>query len=257
MRCNEKTIIGKNYISLRSTKSVVEYLSEYSNGGFIEGTVVIAREQTGALGNDGKKWYSPMDGFYMAYNLKQKFPIERLYLYYYANALAVTETLTHFNVKSNVRWLNDIMVNGKKIGVIVVNTLISGVHVNSIIVGIFINLNNRVKFLPEDLRDTATSVIDETGEKVDLKEFQSVLICYINKYLNMLKKKKRENDLHIVKQWCENSGMLRKRIAISLYNGDIILGVLEGINPENGALIIRMEDSRLTEVYNIEEVKVL
>lgn len=98
-------------------------------------TLVVAERQTAGRGRRGRQWQSPMNGFYFSIGMpheKGGFLPPTLSL---AVAVALAERITALNVVNiQVKWPNDIVVNGAKIAGILVEkaqkTLVAGVGVN-------------------------------------------------------------------------------------------------------------------------------
>ena len=239
MRCNEKPIIGKHEISINTTANVMDYFEKFDNMELVEGTVVIAKQQTGALSEKGHKWVSPQGGMYLAYNLSKKIHVSDMYFYYYANCLAVIDTLKYYNIDAKARWYNDIYVGEKKIGTILIKSEINNMYLSKIIIGIYINVNNSMKLFPQDIAQKATSVVDELGYEVNFHEFKQVLICNINKYLNILRSKKRKNYEVITEAWAKNSVHINNKVVVKTYGGEEISGVFSGLDPANGEVILK------------------
>jgi BirA family transcriptional regulator, biotin operon repressor / biotin---[acetyl-CoA-carboxylase] ligase len=126
------------------------------------GTVVVAEEQTAGIGRHGHTWHSPpAGGLYISIILRLDHVLPVLTM---ALGLAVARAI---DAQCDIRWPNDVMLNGRKLAGVMVQTAEKGV----LIAGIGVNAN-QTQF-PEELRDIATSLRIETGrdhEKPELLE---------------------------------------------------------------------------------------
>jgi BirA family biotin operon repressor/biotin-[acetyl-CoA-carboxylase] ligase len=100
--------------SVTSTNTIAK---EMAAQGAIEGTVIIAREQTEGRGRMGRTFYSPSSsGIYFTVILRPKLNLEDSLLITTATAVAVAQAIeTVAKVKASIKWVNDIFVAGKKV----------------------------------------------------------------------------------------------------------------------------------------------
>ncbi len=124
-----------------STQSVAKKLL---SPGISVGTVVVADKQEQGRGRLGRTWLSPVGGLYASIIL-QADPLISL-----RAGIAVAKGLRKLGIEAKLRWPNDVMVEGKKIGGILVE--VSG---DFAIVGVGVNL------VPVPL-ESATCVEEET-----------------------------------------------------------------------------------------------
>ena len=89
-----------------------------------------------------------------------------------ASCMAVVKTLEFYGVRADVKWPNDVFLNGKKICGILIKNSFEGENVKKSITGIGVNVNNDI---PKDLADIAINLKSVVGE-VDIDEFCKRLI---------------------------------------------------------------------------------
>lgn len=133
-----------------------------------EGTVVIARGQTGGRGRLGRSFHSPADsGIYMSVILRPQVTAERAVLITALCAAAVAKAIENLSGAScGIKWVNDIFIGGKKACGILCEAeaeLESG-RLKWVVAGIGINVS-RAEF-PQELKDIATSIANETGREI-------------------------------------------------------------------------------------------
>lgn len=158
-----------------STNTQLKLLAD---AGAPEGTCLMALEQTSGRGRQGRSFSSPKGhGLYLSLLLRPDCPPEQAGLITPMVAVATCDAIEQTShVRPQVKWVNDLVLGGKKLAGIlaemdgnwVSNTL------NYVIVGIGINLN-QLDF-PQELSTIATSLRLETGEKTELPQLAAQLI---------------------------------------------------------------------------------
>ena len=162
-------------IRLESVDSTNNYAKELRDKG--EDVVVWAKRQTGGRGTKGRSFSSREGGVYCSVlRFYQNRSANNAFQIMQSAAAAVCETLTAFGVQPQIKWPNDIYVNGKKIcGILIENTFACG-NVSSSIVGVGINVHN---VLEEELLPIATTLYRETGKKISVEEVAERLIKHL------------------------------------------------------------------------------
>lgn len=162
-----KIFLSKKYqnISINIHKildSTNTYAKKITLDGAEHGTIIIANEQTAGKGRFGRSFFSPANtGIYLSILFRPKKNIADTSLITIAAAVAVCktiETLTDSNPQ--IKWVNDIFLDGKKIcGILTeaVSDFESGI-VESVIVGIGINIKTTKGQFPKELKETAGSL---------------------------------------------------------------------------------------------------
>lgn len=140
------------------------------------GTVVIAGELRGGCGRFDREWFAPSGGLWMAVAWADTLLPEFARLLPLAAGTAGCEAIRNFGVDAAVKWVNDIHVQGRKIGGILCETFVGKEPGDRYhLVGIGINCNN-ISF-PEELKDSATSLHNELHEIIDLDRFALELLA--------------------------------------------------------------------------------
>lgn len=125
-----------------------------------DGSVFISDAQTGGRGRLGRKWSSPKGcAVYMSICLEPKIPVEQVSQLTLVAGMAVCRAIR----SSRIKWPNDVLIDGKKIGGILTEMTAEVDCANRVIIGIGINVNNEV--FTVDLVKKATSLYRETGKK--------------------------------------------------------------------------------------------
>ena len=148
--------------SIRSTNTV---LKNRAANGAPEGLALIAGEQTEGRGRMGRSFYSPADtGLYLSLLLRPEISAVEATNITACAAVAVAEAIEELSgVPAEIKWVNDVLVNGKKVCGILTEASMdceSGL-VSYVIVGIGINTSLPRGDFPEELRGIAGAVFDE------------------------------------------------------------------------------------------------
>lgn len=150
--------IGKEiyyFDSIDSTNTRAKKLAEEGAG---HGTLVIADEQTGGRGRRGKNWESEQGtAIYMSILLKPEIRPANASMLTLVAALAVTKGIQEeTGLLCQIKWPNDIVINGKKVCGILTEMSTQIDYINYIVVGIGINVRNEC--FPEEIAEMATSL---------------------------------------------------------------------------------------------------
>jgi BirA family biotin operon repressor/biotin-[acetyl-CoA-carboxylase] ligase len=140
----------------------------------VNGTIVSARNQTLGKGQKGNTWHTEEDKnltFSVLTYPKTK-PKYAFYLNIIAS-LAVHKALSDLNIHAKIKWPNDILVNKKKIGGILIENQINADGINQSIIGIGLNVNQSV--FKTNLN--ATSILNE-GVSVEINDILNQIYGY-------------------------------------------------------------------------------
>ena len=172
---NERGRCEMKRIFLEEIYSTNEYAKSLRALG--ENTLVVAKRQTGGRGTKGRSFSSLPGGVYLSLlTFYQNFPAENAFQIMQSAAAAVCETLVLRGVKPKIKWPNDVYVNGKKICGILIENALSGKDIASSVVGIGLNVWND---LPKELLPIATTLLKETGEKIEVEAVIETLVGFL------------------------------------------------------------------------------
>lgn len=152
------------YDTIDSTNARAKQLAEE---GYPEGTLVVASSQESGRGRRGRCWESPEgSGIYMTLLLKPVIDPNNASMLTLIAALAVAVSIAKCTgVPAGVKWPNDIIMQGKKVCGILTEMSAQFDYVNYIVIGIGINVHN--ESFPEETRETATSIYQQTGRHIN------------------------------------------------------------------------------------------
>ena len=147
--------------------------NELAKEGCGHGTLVTADAQEAGVGRRGRSWTSEKGtGIYMSMLLKPKMDTEYVSMLTLVAAMAVAKALENMGIYSEktpcIKWPNDIVLHKKKICGILTELTLDGTKINHIVIGIGINVLNQ-KF-PEEICETASSILLETGQTINRED---------------------------------------------------------------------------------------
>ena len=209
-----------------------------------EGAVVIAEEQTAGRGRAGRNWHSERaTGIYATLLLRPKIsPVQAPLLTMMAGLSAHAAIQAQTGLQPDLKWPNDLMLNGKKLGGILTEMHAEPTVVRFVIVGIGINVNQE-KF-PAELSAIATSLRAETGRGQSRLELLARLLREFETDYNRFL---RDGSGSVTERFTQVSSYASgKKVRVT--NGkETYIGVTAGLRPE-GLLQIRREDGALVTV---------
>ena len=227
------------YKTIGSTNTEAKLLAVKNAG---HGTTIIAEEQTEGRGRFGRKFFSPADsGIYMSIILRPELNIENSVLVTTAAAVAVCKAVEKFtNASARIKWVNDIFIDDKKVcGILTeaVTNFESGM-MDSIVVGIGLNVKTKNEDFPLELQDRAGSVLDD--EHYSIRNQLAAEI--INNVLNIAGNLK---DKSFMQEYKDRSMILGERILYKKDN-DWQEGCALDIDNYGGLIVYTSDGQKLT-----------
>lgn len=218
-----------------------------------EGTVVLAEEQTAGRGRAGRNWHSERaSGIYVTLLLRPKIsPMQAPLLTMMAGLSAYAAIQEQTGLQPDVKWPNDLIMNGKKLGGILTEMHAEPNLVRFLIVGIGINVNQE-KF-PAELNSVATSLRAESGKNQSRLELLARLLRGFETDYNRFL---RDGSSSVTERFAQVSSYARGKKVRVTNGSESYVGVTAGLRPE-GLLQIQREDGALVTVLagDVTEVR--
>lgn len=213
-------------LSFDKISSTQDYAHDLiSRGGAHNKTIVKALAQSAGRGRYRRTWVSHHGNLYVSFIYKIT---ERDPKLSYAVAVAIAETLISLGVNPQIKWPNDVLVDGKKISGVLIEYF-----QNFVIVGIGIN----IKTCPT-VKEYKTTKINNFVKDVDINDILSLLIKQMDKW-------RRVNFVSVRERWMDLAIAINKIIQYHGKPAELI-----GLN-EDGALVLR-DGSRYILTYGDE-----
>lgn len=212
-----------------------------------EGSLVVAESQTRGRGRLGREWDSPPGtGLYVSILLRPSLPPTEMPQITLTAAVAVVRALRRATgVAPGIKWPNDLLVDGKKLGGILTEMETESDQIRHLVVGLGLNINNREFPPPLDL--TATSLALATGSsfcrreilRAWLEEFEALYDLFLNRDFGV-----------ILDEWRGYNVTLGQTVTVRQGPGEISGLALEVAG--DGALLIRQSTGEVIRVTSGE-----
>jgi BirA family biotin operon repressor/biotin-[acetyl-CoA-carboxylase] ligase len=231
--------MGQRVIYFPSHASTMEAAKKEARLGAAAGTVVIAEEQTAGKGRVKRTWLSPRGSISLSlifYPDVSQLP----YLIMLASIAAARSIEAVAGLETQLKWPNDVLVNGRKICGILIENELKGDRVAWAVIGIGINVNIRMKDFPE-IADTATSLNDEVGKELSRVEIIRRLLVELERlYLSL------GDGKDIYREWRDRLITLGKRVRV-ISGKDVLQGVAEDVD-RDGSLLLKHSDGSISRI---------
>jgi BirA family transcriptional regulator, biotin operon repressor / biotin---[acetyl-CoA-carboxylase] ligase len=239
-----------HYFRARSTNDLALSLDQREAP---HGTVILAEEQTAGRGRMGRRWHSEKgSGIYSSVILRPPFaPSAAPILTLMAGLAARGAVLAATGLRADIRWPNDLLIGGKKVSGILTEMNAELDRLHKVVLGIGINVNHQR--MPEDLKDIASSLAIEGGQRYSRLEVLGALLRELERYYRMLLE---GGNRVIAAQWSAVSSYAKGRRLRIRRGNDEFTAITAGLD-QSGALQVRREDGReeLLVAGEVEEVK--
>lgn len=218
------------------------------------GGVFIADEQTSGRGRGGHAWHSaPGEGLYVSIIVRPRMPLAQALWLSLATALACRTAIARATgLRVDIRWPNDLLLNERKCGGILVETsaLTTGTDVTLryAVLGIGINLNHYE--FPEHLACLATSLRIESGHIVDRELLLAELLLALDEEITSLEAQADDTSPSpgLLDRFAAASTWVRgKRVSVDENGG--YTGVTDGLDSA-GFLRVLTDDGKLRTVLS-------
>jgi len=231
------------YEKVGSTNTVASNLAE----AVAEGTVIIADTQEKGRGRLGRVWVSPPgENIYMSIILQPQIETKDATLITIMAAVASANALrktTGLNI--SIKWPNDLICHERKIGGILTELKTDQKGILFSVIGIGINVNTDIDAFPEDVREIATSVKNETGKLFLREEIVAEILNEIHNWYMILKAMKREV---LLAEWQRLTSTLGKEVIVVI-GQETYKGFAEAIDDE-GMLILRLPSEEMKRIHS-------
>jgi len=236
-------IMGQRILVYSSVRSTNDLCKKLAREGAVEGTLVLADEQTQGRGRRGRTWYSPRGkGLWFSVVLRPEVEPARLGLLSLLAAVSVAEAVERTTgLSPHVKWPNDVLMDHQKVAGILVETEISQERVSHVVAGVGINISQRQEDFPPELRSQVTSLEMAAGKSVDRwAVLTAVLQALETSYLAYLGGKEQT----ILQQWLQRCLHLECGIRVVRDNGSVLEGQCVGID-QAGRMLLRTQSEEI------------
>lgn len=157
---------------------------ELAGHSFGSGTIFQAEQLTGGVGRFRRSWHAPAGGLWMVLVMVNTLLPESARLYSLAAGIACCEAVRHYGLAAQIKWVNDIMVQGRKVAGILTETMQGDSGEEYVLLGIGLNINNTG--FPAELAGTAASMSQLSGADFDASDVFAQLIAKLRWNIGLL-----------------------------------------------------------------------
>jgi BirA family biotin operon repressor/biotin-[acetyl-CoA-carboxylase] ligase len=245
-------LLGKNIHYWAEVDSTNTALARLAKEGCEEGTVVLADAQRAGRGRIGKPWFSPPGvNLHLSVLLRPSLQVNEARFLTLIGSLAIADAVAGYNVKTQVKWPNDVLVNDKKIAGVLSEVQLREGRIEQLILGMGVNLNIDRPMMDRYFGDAAagaTSLYEALGMAVDRNDFTVRLLERLERhYFAFLEKGKAP----VLAQWRSHSFLGRR---VSVKEEDIHVEGIALELDEEGCLIVALDDGSSVRVREGEVI---
>ncbi|MHA1597011.1 MAG: biotin--[acetyl-CoA-carboxylase] ligase [Candidatus Asgardarchaeia archaeon] len=233
--------------------STMEVAKNIANKGAPDLTVVWADTQYKGKGRFNRVWVSPKGGLWISIILRPSIPPDKSFLMTFMGAVSTCVTFREYGLNTCIKWPNDIIFKDKKISGILLESRIRNDGIEYLVLGMGANINNSVSKMPEEIRESSTSFIDEKGEEIPVDMFLKSLLKNVRIFYNYVR---RGDYKSLIERWKALSCTLNKEVLVIGREGGKLRGIAVDVDEKDGALIVRTNRGliRVTDLNSIRHL---
>jgi len=241
--------LGKNIDYYTTCSSTQIIAVDKARQGAPHGTIIISEEQTAGKGRLDRSWNSTANnGIWMSVIIRPAISPEFAAQFTLVSAVAITQAIQDItNLTPQIKWPNDILINGKKVTGILTELQAEMDIVHSIIIGIGVNVNHDLSAFDESIQTIATSLKMENGVQVDRSLLVAKILYYLEKYGDLYVEKGFE-PIKIL--WESHNCTIGKRIRATMLR-ETLEGVAIGIT-NDGVLELKLDSGEIRGIYSAD-----
>lgn len=238
----EATILGREIYAYETIPSTNQVALNLGEKGAPDGTLVIADFQSAGRGRYGRTWVAPAgSSLLFSLLLRPPLPPSHCFLVMMAAGLGVAEGIGRTTgLAARLKWPNDVLIAGRKVCGLLLESRILGEHLEFAVVGVGVNVNVEVGGVG-GIPAEATSLQEMLGRQVArLALLRAILGSAERRYLDL------QRGRSLLVEWSALLDTIGRPVRIRIGNRQEE-GVAEGVT-EAGALRVRRGDGRVIEV---------
>ena len=172
-------LIGGQIVYFDTVGSTMDEAAALAESGCVEGTVVVAEEQTAARGRFDRRWVTA-PGRDVAFSVVLRPDASRLSQVNMAASLGLIDAVKRLTgVTPTIKWPNDVRIGGKKLAGILIESTMEASELRHTVLGMGLNVNLDPAEFPE-ISSTATSFLSETGGLLDRASVLQAVLEHID-----------------------------------------------------------------------------
>ncbi len=229
-------VVGKRILFFKEIPSTMDQAARLAGEGAEEGTVVVAENQTAGRGRQGRSWVSRQGNLYLSVVFRPT--LQTLPMLSILSGLAAARAVRKVTgLDARIKWPNDVMLGGKKLGGILVESVLEGSRIAFAVVGIGVNISLDAGSA-EEIASFATGLNAEAGREVSPEDVLRQLLHDLDSlYIQATQ------GISPLEEWTGLLDTLGRRVEAG-WGDEVFTGVAEGVD-ELGNLQLRRESGEL------------
>lgn len=208
---------------------------------FEDKTAIITKKQTSGRGRLNRSWVDlGEENLFLSIILKPSETFNEIYpnLTQYLS-VTLCKVIESYGIQTQIKWPNDVLIDGKKIAGILSETVMQGQKLKGIVLGVGVNLNSNHEKINAIPNKIATSLNIETQKAIDLKEFLNKLLTeFFEHYDEFL----QSGFLQIKDDYIKRNCFLGKELKVQVFN-HMESGLAKAVN-DLGELVLEDNNKR-------------
>lgn len=212
-----------------------------AEAGAPHGTLVVADAQTAGRGRSGRNWIT-LPGTSLAFSLILRLSgkVGKDWLRLFGlSALSVANALDKFGLSTEIKWPNDVLLEGKKVAGILINNTWDGTVIDHSIIGVGVNVTPEAIPKGVDLDFPATSVEGVLGRSVDRMKLLTGILGEFARQYEMIQSQK------FMQEWQDKLAYLDEEVMVKQAEGEFVGKVL-GLNRKGELILLDRDNCELT-----------
>jgi BirA family transcriptional regulator, biotin operon repressor / biotin---[acetyl-CoA-carboxylase] ligase len=197
-------------------------------------SLIIAEEQTAGRGRSGRTWFTPPNSA-LAFSLilrPSESELTQPAHFTGLGALALVDSLRKLGLESQIKWPNDVLVEGRKVAGILVESAWTGSKLDSFVLGMGVNVLVGSEPSPEQASFPATSIETELGQALN----RTLLLKYI--LAALVEWRPRVGSDEFIKAWEKSLAFSGQVVQITDENEHRVSGELLGLEADGGLRLL-------------------
>ena len=239
--------IGKTVYYFDSVDSTQNFASSIARKRGEDGTVIIAESQVSGNGRQGRRWVSPKGGIWLSVVLHPRFDVGKVTLVPFAAAVALANAIKKtLKVKTELKWPNDITLNGKKVAGMIIDASIESTQIENLILGVGINFRVNPKQIEKKIKSGGNFYgVDTLVDKDSPARPSKLVQAFLEELERMLLLFDQDKTQLIISQWSKKSSTIGRNVSVSAPDGKASGKAVK--LDKDGGLIIR-QNSKLLKI---------
>jgi len=225
LQTNLKTTkIAQEIIYYTRTDSTMDDVWELYRENNSSNILVVTDNQINGKGQKNNQWFSqPSKSITCSFLIENIFKNEKINLYSILIPVSIVKGIYNLlNIKLDLKWPNDLMFKGKKLGGVLIESKINN-NSNILNIGIGLNVNDDIFGYPEDLKNNVISLKEIIGKPIQRELLLAFILNELEAIIN------QNNRQKLISSWLEYCNHINKEIRFKL-NNKIVEGIFVGIN---------------------------